>query len=325
MPFTRAGARLQGSGPTIHAARRDPRGNPLLRFPPSSGFVPARLAARLSTCGTSPGIPAPTALSEGGVYVASAGRIRPVPTTCRPQGSGPLDGLLLHPPCRAFRPGSTPGVLPTGCFPLEQARRLPPTGFPSWRFSPSLRTRDLGITRTKGATPDDLVGPDAAFYRLQGVSPSESPYRASSPFKRACRPIPSWASSSLGFPCHPRQRDFHPRRSRASPPSAPPSDLAAPERSRLQLHLSVSCPDDSAVLSRGRLPLRGFPPTFPDPCGVHAALAYLPCGPWPQLAGSVTTPCQPLRTVAAPTLRPSQRSVSAERFGLPFEIGRAHV
>ena len=157
MPFTRAGARLQGSGPTIHAARRDPRGNPLLRFPPSPGFVPARLAARLSTCGTSPGIPAPTALSEGGVYVASAGRIRPVPTTCRPQGSGPLDGLLLHPPCRAFRPGSTPGVLPTGCFPLEQARRLPPTGFPSWRFSPSLRTRDLGITRTMGATPDDLV------------------------------------------------------------------------------------------------------------------------------------------------------------------------
>ena len=269
MPFARAGARLQGTGLTIHAARRDPCGNPLLRFPPPPGFLPARPAARLSTCGTSRGLPSPTALAAGGVYVVSAGRSR----------SGRLRSVLrvralstvyssTHLATR-FRAATLLGLSLQGFIPPGQAHQLPPAGFPSWRSSLSLRAHDLGIVRTGGATPDDLGGsPSVAFCRLQGVTPSESPYRSGPPFKWSRRPIPSWVSASLGSSRRPRQRDFHPRRSRASPPPAPPSDLAAPKRSRLRLHPSVSCPDDSAVLSRGRLPLRGFPPTYPAPCEV---------------------------------------------------------
>jgi len=67
----------------------------------------------------------------------SAGPIRP--TTFRPQGSSPLDGLLLHPPCLRL---STRAVLlgfSLQGFPLSNRPRsssLP--GFPSWRSSPGL-------------------------------------------------------------------------------------------------------------------------------------------------------------------------------------------
>lgn len=158
MPLARAGARLQGTLLTTPAARRDPRGNPLVRFPPPPGYVPARLAARLSTCGTSPGIPSPTALAAGGVYVACAGRNPTRPTTFRPQGSRPLDGLLLHLPRHAFPRGNAPGVPPSG---VHSSRTGPPASagrVPLMTFLPRPAHSRPSSVRTGGATPDDLGG-----------------------------------------------------------------------------------------------------------------------------------------------------------------------
>lgn len=64
---------------------------------------------------------------------------RPVPiwpTTFRPQGSRPLDGLLLHPPRHAFPRSNTPGVVPTG---VHSSRTGPPAsagGIPLMAFLP---------------------------------------------------------------------------------------------------------------------------------------------------------------------------------------------
>lgn len=72
----------------------------------------------------------------------SAGPIRP--TTFRPQGSSPLDGLLLHPPCpRLPARASLVGFSLQG-FPLSDrpgSSSLP--GFPSWRSSLGLASLRL--------------------------------------------------------------------------------------------------------------------------------------------------------------------------------------
>jgi len=131
-----------------------------------------------------------------------------------------------------------------------------------------------------------------AFCRLQGLAPSESPLRASNPFKFARRPIPSWASvlPKVSPPVWPE--DFHPLRSRAS--SAARFDdfplagsTAAPSTGRT----SASLATPAAPVSRETwLPFRGFPPSDSHPCEVTRSwLTGLRRSP--RVPGGVTTPC----------------------------------
>jgi hypothetical protein len=168
--------------------------------------------------GTSPGVRSASAHSGGGVYVASVSRAQPanyVPSSGFRSLSTACSSTRLPPP---FGEGNARAVLPTGFSPLEQAQELSLPGFPFLAFLPRL---GLSLPRTEriGGAASVSLGQltDVAFFRLQGLAPFESPLRASTPFKFAHRPIPSWASSSLRFPHQCGRRIFTPS-ARVLPP-----------------------------------------------------------------------------------------------------------
>jgi hypothetical protein len=203
--------------------------------------------------------------------------------------SRPLDGLLLHPPSTPFGVVTLVGFslqgLPLPNRPMSSSLTGPlMTFFPRTAHSPPRKER------TKGAK-SAFLGWSAVLrlYRLQGLTPFESPFRAGTRLS-----ISPPADPLLGFilprafPLS-RPRDFHPRRSRASLLNAQASSLAGSNLSVPQLHPSVSCPVSSAVLSRDRLPFRGFPPSDPHPYEV-AQFWLITLRFWPQAPGGVAAP-----------------------------------
>lgn len=101
------------------------------------------------------------------------------PATFRPQGFAPSRRLTPPPTFRTFRRGNARGVLPTGVSPPEQAHQLVAGRFPLMAFVLRLGLPPSRKERTWGARSDFLESrPCLAFYRLQGVTPFESPCRA---------------------------------------------------------------------------------------------------------------------------------------------------
>jgi len=122
----------------------------------------------------------------------SAGPNRP--TTFRPQGSRPLDGLLLHPPCprlsaRASLLGFSLQGFPLSNRPLSSSLTGPLLAFlPRSGRSPSRTERTGGAWRSP-RSPLRLLSPTGCCSVRESV-----PYEL--PVKVARRPIPSWSSAS---------------------------------------------------------------------------------------------------------------------------------
>jgi len=129
--------------------------------------------------------------------LASAGPNRP--TTFRPQGSRPLDGLLLHPPCprlsaRASLLGFSLQGFPLSNRPASSSLTGPLMAFlPRSGPSPSRTERTGGASRSP-KSPLRLLSPTGCCSVRESV-----PFEL--PVKVARRPIPSWVSSSLGSTC----------------------------------------------------------------------------------------------------------------------------
>lgn len=173
-----AGARLRGSCLTYHAVRRDSYDDPLLAFHSPTGCYPLDLlhASRR---------PAPLLgfVPLQRIRGAESTLLLPTdptrPATFRPQGFAPSRRLPPPPTFRTFQRGNARGVLPTGVSPPEQARQLVASRFPLMAFVLRLGLSPPRKERTWGARSDFLESrPCLAFYRLQGVTPFESPCRA---------------------------------------------------------------------------------------------------------------------------------------------------
>jgi len=143
------------------------------------------------------------------------------PTTFRPQGFAPSRRLpppptFLHLSAKVTLVRFSLQGFPPSNRPRAHAPRIPLLAFlPRLGLSPP-RTERIG-----GAWSVSLGQfTDYAFYRLQGLAPFESPLRASTPFKFAHRPIPSWASASLRFPHQCGRRIFTPSARVLPPPLA---------------------------------------------------------------------------------------------------------
>jgi hypothetical protein len=175
--LTHAGVRLRGSCLTDHAARRDSYDDPLLAFHSPTGCYPLDLlhASRR---------PAPLLgfVPLQRIRGAESTLLLPTdptrPATFRPQGFAPSRRLPPPPTFRTFRRGNARGVLPTGVSPPEQAHQLVASRFPLMAFFLRLGLPPSRKERTWGARSDFLESrPCLAFYRLQGVTPFESPCR----------------------------------------------------------------------------------------------------------------------------------------------------
>jgi len=173
------------------------------------------------------------------------------PATFRPQGFAPSRRLAPPPTSRTFRRGNARGVLPSGVSPPGQARQLAAGRIPLVAFLLRLGLPPSRKERTWGARPGFLESrPYLAYFRLQGVAPSESPCRAGTRLSFPAGRAPLGLPLPRAFPS-PKLRGFHPLRSCASPPHASTGSLAGSRRSAQRLHSSVSGFDDSARLSRG--------------------------------------------------------------------------
>lgn len=168
-------------------------------------------------------------------------------------------------------------------------------------FLPRLAHSRPSHERTGGArTTVPRMVDVLAFCRLQGLAPSESPCRVRQGLCCLAGRSPPGLTPPEGLPV-PKLGEFHPLRSRAWPHLASTVPLAVPRRSPTRLHPSVSGFDDSATLSRERLPLRGFPPSDPHPRR-EAQLWLIALRLSPRTPGGVTAPRDPLRTVVFPYL-----------------------
>jgi len=173
------------------------------------------------------------------------------PATFRPQGFAPSRRLAPPPTFRTFRRGNARGVLPSGVSPPGQAHQLAAGRIPLVAFLLRLGLPPSRKERTWGARPGFLESrPYLAYFRLQGVAPSESPCRAGTRLSFPAGRAPLGLPLPRAFPS-PKLRGFHPLRSCASPPHASTGSLAGSRRSAQRLHSSVSGFDDSARLSRG--------------------------------------------------------------------------
>jgi len=199
--------------------------------------LPARLAARLSTSSTSPGVRSPSAHTGGGVYVASANRSHSA-------GYVPSSGFctlstayssthLPHLSARQRSWGSPYRGL--SCAAAETPRRCP---LPSCRC-PSVPCPPLpGCSRVRRAAS-------------RAFTPRRNPLRSTGCYTRvAPDPLLGFASSRYSRPSVMRT---------PSRPLRPSPSRAARSRSFFTLAFDVSLTWDLAVsLSRGRRPARGF-------------------------------------------------------------------
>jgi len=140
------------------------------------------------------------------------------PTTFRPQGFTPSRRLPPPPTFLHLSAKVTLVRFSLQGFPHSNRPRSSHSRVPLLAFLPRL---GLSLPRTEsiGGAWAAFLGQLTArtFYRLQGLAPSESPFRSSDPFKFARRPIPSWASASLRFPHQCGRRIFTPS-ARVLPP-----------------------------------------------------------------------------------------------------------
>jgi hypothetical protein len=149
-------------------------------------------------CGTSLGLPSPSAHSGGGVYVfcqpGPPGQLRSVLRL-----SQPFDGLLLHLPSTPFDVVTLVGFSLQG-FPLPNRSRS--SSLPDYPLGvPPAGLRTLFLVKRE---PWARRSVPRMVHMLRLLSPTGScSVRESVPCRNTvkffCRSIPSWASSSLGF------------------------------------------------------------------------------------------------------------------------------
>lgn len=173
-----AGARLRGSCLTYHAVRRDSYDDPLLAFHSPTGCYPLDLLHASRRPAPLLGF-VPLQRMRGAESTLLLPTDPTRPATFRPQGFAPSRRFPPPPTFRTFRRGNARGVLPTGVSPPEQARQLVASRFPLLALVLRLGLPPPRKERTWGARSDFLESrPCLAFYRLQGVTPFESPCRA---------------------------------------------------------------------------------------------------------------------------------------------------
>jgi len=157
-PFTHAGLGLADTHSLATPCDATRTADPLLAFPSPTGFDPldspraSRRPAPLLGFG-----PLQRIRGAESTLLLPAGPIQP--TTFRPQGSSPLDGLLLHPPCPSLSAGRRSWGSPFRGFPSRtdlSARRCQD---PLLAFFPGSGPSLPRTERTKGAWSVSLETP----------------------------------------------------------------------------------------------------------------------------------------------------------------------